>query len=146
MIATNNRSMVLAGGILGLLCIAASPTLAQGVARFDGNWTAVINCANAADGARGYRLVLPTTIKAGRVSGSFNPGQNVASARLTGTIRADGVASLGVFGRTGDPRYSQGGTSGGQPYSYRATGRFEENSGQANRTAVRECSLSFSRS
>ncbi len=114
-------------------------------ARFDGAWNVTIQCP-AHNAAAGYTMRLLAEVKDGALNAQHGvPGQP-DSLTLTGTISADGTASIAARGKTGDPKFSLHRESPGFPYAYPASARFEGSRGSGNRIdTLRPCSLTFVR-
>lgn len=136
---------VVAVSAAALAATATGAARAQGTNRFDGTWSVVIACAAARDGAAGYTLRFPASVKGGILHGEYGVHGQAGSLSLDGQVQPDGTAMLSASGMTGDPTYTIGRLDAATPYFYHLRARFEGNQGTATRIEARRCDATFSK-
>ena len=133
--------------ILALIAIisgcAAITQAAYAAGPFDGTWNTTVACATASDGAKAYNWTFASTVRNGRLDGQRGSPGAPSSGHLTGTIRADGAASLRMNGDTGPEDYSVGRVAPKSPFHFTASGHFDASQGSATRNELRQCRLEF---
>jgi hypothetical protein len=141
------REIVVSAAALGLALAMASPgrTLAAAANPFDGTWNAEVVCPSSAD-AQGYTWRLPLQISSGTLSGIYHSPTTQAQGELSGWVRPDGKALVGVLGRTGrNDKYAIGHIGPGIQFRYTANVQFAGDSGSGQRQQLRPCTLTFSK-
>jgi len=122
----------------------AAAAVGQGAGRFDGAWSATVNCGGAG-GARGYSIVLHgRTTNGAMVLTKGTPGQPDYMI-LQGHITGDGNAVLQANGLVGNPAYATNNATTGSQYSYAVRARFEGSRGTGERLGARSCDIVFIR-
>ena len=112
---------------------------------FDGKWNAEVACPSSAD-AQGYTWRLPVQISSGTLSGTYQSPTTDAQGELSGWVRPDGKALVGVLGRTGrNDKYAIGHIGPGIQFRYTANVQFSGDSGSGQRQQLRPFTLTFSR-
>jgi hypothetical protein len=112
--------------------------------RFDGHWSVVVFCPEAA-GAHAYAYRFTAEVKNGVLHGERgNPGTG-GWMTLDGAIQPDGTARLSASGITGDADEVLGIAPIEAPYTYQVAARFEGSHGRGGRTEGRLCNLHFTR-
>jgi hypothetical protein len=118
------------------------PSAALGVARFDGEWDATVECPEH-KGAEAYTFRFSVQVKDGILSGQYGQAGQPRSLSLSGKIQPDGHAFIDANGVTRNPRYTVNRVEAGTPYSYRVDLRFDGKRASGMRTRTRPCTLSF---
>jgi hypothetical protein len=112
--------------------------------RFDGRWTVVVFCPEAA-GAHAYAYRMLAQIKDGVLHGERgNPGTG-GWMTLDGAIQPDGSARLAASGITNDADEVLGIAPTEKQYAYEVAARFEGSHGLGDGIQGRLCNLHFTR-
>ncbi len=127
--------------LCSILMLVLLATAAR-AASFDGEWSVTQACPDAQE-AKGYTIQYPATVKGTEIHGQFRKVGETPSMTLTGTINADGKATMTVTGLTGDPKYSLKNVKAGYPINFGVEGKFEGNKGTGTRTSGRPCTFTF---
>jgi hypothetical protein len=120
----------------------SQPSTALGVARFDGEWDATVQCPEH-NGAEGYTFRFSVQVKDGVLAGQYGIAGRPSSLTLAGKIQPDGNAIIDANGMTGKPRFTINRVETGTTYSYRVDVRFDGRRASGTRTKIRPCTLSF---
>ena len=118
---------------------------AQDATRFDGNWSVVLTCPDASDGARGFTFNFGATVSGGKLHAQFGNLGMTPSLTLDGPIQPDGNAVFDAQGLSGATGYNVGGAERGTPYRRPVTARFENSRGTGEWYAKRVCKFAFTR-
>jgi hypothetical protein len=138
---------------LSTIHLVVSATIALGLAPgtalsggpFDGSWNVLIVCAQAPDGAKGYRWNFLAKVRDGSFLGQYNQPGNFPSGTLSGQIQGNGDAYLKMVGLTGDPEHNVGRVPSGMPFGYFVAAHFAGSSGSGKRNELRSCELTFAK-
>lgn len=122
-----------------------APAIAQGANRFDGTWTATIQCQGDATGARGYTMAASGRVNDGAMHLSRGSLGEPNSLAMTGRIAPDGSATLQATGKVGNSIYATNGASSGTPFAYVVSARFDGARGSGQRLGSRACDITFAR-
>jgi hypothetical protein len=122
------------------------PALSAEPQPFEGKWIVDIVCADAPDGARGYKWLFTAQVQDGALLGQYHQPGTVPSGTLSGKIQPDGDALLSMTGLTGNPNASVGQVDRGTPFHYTATAHFDGDHGTGKRNESRVCTLNFLKS
>lgn len=114
---------------------------------FDGAYNVTLNCPphNEEDDAKGYVHYFPAEIRQGAFRGVHGTEGQPSWHLLTGTVPADGAATLTLDGIVSNAAYAINGATRGKAYSYRVRARFDANGGTGQRVGKRRCDFVFKR-
>lgn len=129
-----------------LAAVTICPAMVQAqTGAFDGTWSVIQTCEPAPGGARGFKWAYDATVKGGRLVGQYGDKDKPSSLTLTGSIQADGSASLRASGLNGRSDYTVGFGQPGEKFSYPVEARFEAKRGTGIRTQGRTCHFAFTK-
>lgn len=140
------RAAPLLASIVGLLALAAPAMAADAPgSAFDGLYNVTLTCPphNEEDDAKGYVHYFPAEIRQGEFRGTHGTEGQPSWHLLTGTVPADGAATLKLDGIVSNAAYAINGATRGKPYSYRVRARFDANGGSGERVGKRKCDFVF---
>lgn len=136
----------LAGSIVVVAASVPAPSLAAGP--FDGRWQVTLTCPphHEDDDAKGYVHRFPAEVKDSVLRGTHGKEGEPGWHLLTGTLAADGRATLGLAGIVNNPDYAINDAKRGKPYVYRVRAEFGASEGNGARVGRRKCQFRFTRS
>lgn len=93
--------------------------------RFDGVWSARLECPASTDGARNYTVTLPVTVRDNVLRAGVGTQGMPAWLLWEGGIEPNGSAGLRANGLTGNPAITVGRVQPGTPYTYQIVAQFK---------------------
>ena len=138
---TWRQSLLLAAMLATPMFSTAQPS------KFDGAWNVTLTCPphHKDDDAKGYTHRFPAEIVNGRVRGIHGQEGEPGWHLLTGSVAADGSATLRLDGIVNNEEYAINNAERGKSYRYRVHAQFEQSSGTGERLTGRTCHFRFSR-
>ena len=133
--------------VLASAC-AALPALAWAQSTsFDGAWNVTLVCPphSGDDDAKGYTHRFRGEVTDGRMRAVHGAEGEPGWHLVTGTIGADGAATLRVDGIVNNEKYAINKAQRGKLYSYRVKARFDAKEGLGERLTGRSCTFRFER-
>jgi hypothetical protein len=112
--------------------------------QFDGVWQTTLSCSNS-NGALGYSLRFPSTIKNGVLHGEKGVPNEAGWLQIDGSLGSDGVADLYVDGLVGASAAAVGQRPAGTQYGYHVSARFTAERAEGHRVEGRPCTVLFTR-
>ena len=137
------RTLLLATAFL----VAAQGARAEPPTTFDGTWNITMTCPphSGDDDAKGYTHRFPGEVTKGELRAVHGAEGEPGWHLVTGTIAADGSATLRVEGIVNNAAYAINGAPRGKAYRYRVKASFEASSGSGERLTGRTCHFGFAR-
>jgi hypothetical protein len=127
---------------------AAAPALVSAQASpFDGAWNVTLACPphSGDDDAKGYTHRFPGEVANGQMRAVHGKEGEPGWHLVTGSIAADGSATLHVEGIVNNEKYAINNAQRGKFYKYRVRAQFDRASGSGERLTGRACHFTFAR-
>ena len=134
--------------LLAFAVITAQAIASEQPSKFDGSWNVTLACPPHNEEDRvvnGYTHRFPGKITNGQLRAVHGTEGQPNWHLLTGTIAADGTATLLLEGIVGNPDGAINRAPRGRPYKYSVQAQFEPSSGAGERLTGRICHFTFSR-
>jgi Caspase domain len=121
------------------------PAATSNAQRFDGLWMTSVVCEDAPPDVRGWSSKFFGRVKNAEFHGETGPEGKTGWNVFSGKIEPDGRVEIRVNGFTSNPKTTLNHAPDGTPFTWRASGRFEETHGSAIRVEGRPCRMDFAK-